>query len=151
MLAYGEIGDVKEVPEQFMYDFYKWLACHEVGHTLGLRHNFKGSTTTKLSDLQNTKVTKKESIGNSIMEYLPRNRAPKGVKQGEYFQSTIGAWDYWVIEYGYTPIDAKTPDDELPVLQKIASRSNEPSPAQQIPGIASQSLSKAENNPGWPG
>jgi hypothetical protein len=126
MLAYGEIGDVKEVPEQFMYDFYKFLACHEVGHTLGLRHNFKGSTTTKLSDLHNTKVTKKESIGNSIMEYLPRNRAPKGVKQGEYFQSTIGAWDYWVIEYGYKSIEAKTPDEELPVLEKIASRSNEP-------------------------
>lgn len=126
MLAYGEIGDVKDVPEQFLYDYYKFLGCHEVGHTLGLRHNFKGSTTTKLSDLHNTKVTKKESIGNSIMEYLPRNRAPKGVKQGEYYQSTIGAWDYWVIEYGYKPIDAKTPDDELPVLQKIASRSNEP-------------------------
>jgi len=97
MLAYGEIGDVKDVPEQFLYDYYKFLGCHEVGHTLGLRHNFKGSTTTKLS----------------------------GGKQGEYFQSTIGAWDYWVIEYGYKPIDAKTPDDELPVLEKIASRSNE--------------------------
>lgn len=126
MLAHGEIGDVKDLPEQFMYDFYKFLACHEVGHTLGLRHNFKGSTTTKLGDLHNTKVTKKESIGNSIMEYLPSNRAPKGVKQGEYWQSTIGAWDYWVIEYGYKPINAKTPDDELPSLQKIASRSNEP-------------------------
>jgi len=126
MLAYGEISDLKDVPEQFMYDGYKALACHEVGHTLGLRHNFKGSTTTKLGDLHNPEVTKRDSIGNSIMEYLPSNRAPKGVKQGEYFQSTIGAWDYWVIEYGYKPIDAKTPDDELPELQKIAARSNEP-------------------------
>jgi len=126
MLAYGEIDDVKDVPEQFMYDFYKFLACHEVGHTLGLRHNFKGSTTIKLNDLHTTSITKKESIGNSIMEYLPRNRASKGTKQGEYFQSTIGAWDYWVIEYGYRPINANTPDEELLVLQKIATRSNEP-------------------------
>lgn len=126
MLATGKIKDIKEVPEEYMYDFLKFLACHEVGHTLGLRHNFKGSTTIALQDLHNTKVTAKESIGNSIMEYLPSNLAPKGVKQGDYWQKTIGAWDYWVIEYGYTPVEGKTPEDELPVLNKIASHSTEP-------------------------
>ncbi|TKJ33473.1 hypothetical protein CEE39_03830 [bacterium (candidate division B38) B3_B38] len=98
MLARGKIKDIKDVPEEYMYDFLKFLSCHEVGHTLGLRHNFKGSTTIALQDLHNTKVTAKESIGNSIMEYLPSNVAPKGVKQGDYWQKTIGAWDYWVIE-----------------------------------------------------
>lgn len=126
MLAFGQIKDIKDVPEQFMYDFYKFLACHEVGHTLGLRHNFKGSTTISIKDLQNTEITSRESIGNSIMEYLPANLASKGEKQGQYFQSTIGAWDYWVIEYGYKGLAAQTPDDELPALEKIASRSNEP-------------------------
>jgi hypothetical protein len=126
MLANGEIRDVKDVPKQFMYDFYKFLGCHEVGHTLGLRHNFKGSIAIKLKDLQNQELTRRESIGNSIMEYLPRNTAPKGVKQGEYFQSTIGAWDYWAIEYGYKPLGEKGPDAEVPALQKMASRSNEP-------------------------
>ncbi|MFB0518502.1 MAG: zinc-dependent metalloprotease, partial [Acidobacteriota bacterium] len=126
MLARGKIKDIKEVPEEYMYDFFKFLACHEVGHTLALRHNFKGSTTIALQDLHNTKVTTRESIGNSIMEYLPSNVAPKGVKQGDYWQKTIGAWDYWAIEYGYTPIEGDTPEDELPVLNKIASRSTEP-------------------------
>jgi hypothetical protein len=126
MLARGTIKDVKDVPEQFVYDYLKFLGCHEVGHTLGLRHNFKGSTAIKLKDLHNPEVTRKSSIGNSIMEYLPNNTAPKGVKQGEYFQSTIGAWDYWVIEYGYKPFGAKTPDEELAHLQAIAARSNEP-------------------------
>ncbi len=126
MLASGKIKDIKEVPKEYIYDFFKFLACHEVGHTLALRHNFKGSTTIALKDLHNKKITARESIGNSIMEYLPSNLAPKGVEQGDYWQKTIGAWDYWVIEYGYTPVDAKTPDDELPVLDKIASRSNEP-------------------------
>jgi hypothetical protein len=126
MLATGKIKDIKEVPKEYIYDFFKFLACHEVGHTLALRHNFKGSTTIALKDLHNPKITARESIGNSIMEYLPHNLAPKGVKQGDHWQKTIGAWDYWMIEYGYTPIDAKTPDDELPVLNKIASRSNEP-------------------------
>jgi hypothetical protein len=126
MLINREINNIQEVPKEYLYDFFKFLACHEVGHTLGLRHNFKGSTTIALEDLHNTKITEKESIGNSIMEYLPSNLAPKGVKQGDYWQKTIGAWDYWVIEYGYKPVDGKTPDEELLVLGKIASRSNEP-------------------------
>ncbi|UCC40134.1 MAG: zinc-dependent metalloprotease [Candidatus Aminicenantes bacterium] len=126
MLANGKIEDVKDVPKEYLYDFFKFLACHEVGHTLGLRHNFKGSTTIALKDLHNEKLTERESIGNSIMEYLPSNLAPKGVKQGDYWQKTIGAWDYWVIEYGYKPLNAKTSEDELPALDKIASRSNEP-------------------------
>jgi len=126
MLINGKITDVRDVPKEYLYDFYKFLACHEVGHTLGLRHNFKGSTTIALKDLHNIKVTGKESIGNSIMEYLPSNLAPKGVKQGDYWQKTIGAWDHWVIEYGYKPIDAQTPEAELQELEKIASRSNEP-------------------------
>lgn len=126
MLAFGQIKDIKDVPWKFMYDYYKYLACHEVGHTLSLRHNFKGSTTISIGDLHNPEITARDSIGNSIMEYLPRNVASKGKKQGEYFQSTIGAWDYWVIEYGYKTLEAKSPDDELPALEKIASRSNEP-------------------------
>jgi Met-zincin/Domain of unknown function (DUF5117)/Domain of unknown function (DUF5118) len=126
MLANGRISDVKEVPKEFLYEFYKFLGCHEVGHTLGLRHNFKGSMAIKLKDLHNKNITSKESIGNSIMEYLPSNVAPKGVKQGEYYQTTVGAWDKWVIEYGYAPIEASSPEAELPALSRIAARSNEP-------------------------
>jgi len=126
MLADGQIADVKDVPKEFLYEFYKFLGCHEVGHTLGLRHNFKGSMTIKLKDLHDKAYTAKNSMGNSIMEYLSANLAPKGVKQGEYYQTTIGAWDKWVIEYGYKPIDAKNPEGELPALAKIAARSNEP-------------------------
>jgi len=126
MLVSGRISDIKDVPEEYMYQGLKFWACHEVGHTLGLRHNFKGSTTIALKDIHNTEVTARESIGNTIMEYLPINLAPKGAEQGEYFSTTIGAWDYWVIQYGYMPIEAETPDDERPELDKIASRSTEP-------------------------
>lgn len=126
MLASGKIHDIKDVPWEYIYDGVKQLACHEVGHTLGLRHNFKGSSTIPLGKLHDTAFTSKESIGNSIMEYLPVNLAPRGTKQGDYFQKTIGAWDYWVIEYGYTPIDARTPEEEGPSLAKIAARSTEP-------------------------
>ena len=126
MLAQGKIKDIEDVPEEYIYDALKSLSCHEVGHTLGLRHNFKGSMTIPLKQIHNSEYTSKNSIGNSIMEYLPCNVAPKGVKQGDYFQKTIGVWDYWAIEYGYRPIEGKTPENELPVLQKIACRASEP-------------------------
>ena len=126
MLAGGVISDIKDVPREFYYEFYKSLACHEVGHTLGLRHNFKGSTTFKLKDLNDRALTTRRSMGNSIMDYFPANLAPKGTKQGEYYPTTIGAWDEWVIEYGYTPLEAANSEDESPALAKIAARSNEP-------------------------
>ena len=91
---------------------------HEVGHTLGLRHNFKASTIFTL-DALNTK-TGKPLLG-SVMEYDAVNIAPEGKKQGDYYTTTIGPWDYWVIEYAYKPIDASKPEDELKELHKIAS------------------------------
>ena len=126
LMITNDFPDLTSIPKSYVYDSFKWLACHEVGHTLGLRHNFKGSTTIPLSELQNAALTERESIGNSVMEYLPVNVAPKGVPQGDYWQKTIGAYDYWVIEYGYVPIDAATPQDERHVLDRIAARGSDP-------------------------
>jgi hypothetical protein len=55
------------------------------------------------------------------MDYLPINLAPKGTKQGEYFMTTIGPYDYWAIEYAYKPLDGG-PEGELAKLQEIANR-----------------------------
>jgi hypothetical protein len=126
MLANGRIVDIKDVPKEYNFDFIRALTCHEIGHALGLRHNFKGSTTIALRDLNNTTVTSKESIGNSVMDYLPINLAPKGMPQGDYRPRTLGAYDYWAIEYGYLPIEAESSEDELPFLNNIASRSTDP-------------------------
>jgi hypothetical protein len=60
------------------------------------------------------------------MDYIPANIAPKGAKQAEYHQSTLGPYDYWAIEYAYKPLAAKSPDDEVPELKKIASRAADP-------------------------
>jgi hypothetical protein len=59
------------------------------------------------------------------MDYSPVNLAPKGVKQGDYFTTTIGPYDYWAIEYGYKPLSGGT-DGEVEELKKIASRGASP-------------------------
>ena len=92
---------------------------HEVGHTLGLRHNFKASTIFSLDDLNNKKD---EALIGSVMDYDAVNIAPEGKEQGDYYTKTIGPWDYWVIEYAYKPVDASKPEGELKALGEIASR-----------------------------
>ena len=56
------------------------------------------------------------------MDYAPINLAPKGVKQGDYFSTTLGPYDYWVIEYAYKPLSGGT-EGEYEELQKIACKS----------------------------
>ena len=102
----------------------KELAMHEVGHTLGLRHNFKASTVYSLEEI-NAPGPAGQSLAGSVMDYLPINLMPKGQKQGDYFSATLGPYDYWAIEYGYKPLSGGT-EGEAGELKKIAARSAEP-------------------------
>jgi len=111
---------------QFIHDYLVEIAAHEVGHTLGLRHNFRASTIHTLEQAQDAALTAKEGLTGSVMDYIPTNLAAPGQKQGQYHQTTLGPYDYWAIEYAYKPIAANTPDEELPELAKIASRAAEP-------------------------
>lgn len=114
-----------KVPEELIGQGLKEVVMHEVGHTLGLRHNFKASTLWKMEELHDTSKTREKGLSSSVMDYNPVNIAPKGVKQGDYFSTTIGPYDYWAIEYGYKPISAPNPEGERAELNKIASRSGE--------------------------
>jgi hypothetical protein len=78
------------------------LTMHEVGHTLGLRHNFKSSWLYDAEDIHDTSVTGKNHIG-SVMDYDPINIAPNGIDQGNYFPYGAGIYDKWAIQFGYTP------------------------------------------------
>ena len=103
--------------------YVKDVIMHEVGHTLGLRHNFRASAVYSLKQTDDPAFTKVNGVATSVMDYTPFNIAPSGVKQGEYDMSTIGPYDYWAIEYGYREMD---PASEPAELAKIASRSIEP-------------------------
>ncbi|MER3433271.1 MAG: peptidase M43 [Leptolyngbya sp. ERB_1_1] len=111
-------------PEMKAYaqEFMRSLIAHEVGHTLGLRHNFRASAMLKPEELNNTAITQTKGLIGSVMDYAPVNLAPQGTKQGDYFTHTIGPYDEWAIEYGYTSIDARIPQSEKRELDKIAQR-----------------------------
>jgi hypothetical protein len=110
-----------ELPREFVGQAIKHIVMHEVGHSLGLRHNFKASTMLTAEQLNDTSVTRVKGLVGSVMDYSPINLAPKGQKQGDYYSTTIGPYDYWAIEYAYKSIDG----DEQAELKKIASRAPE--------------------------
>ena len=118
--ARGEL--TPEVEQKLMREFTVEVVAHEVGHTLGLRHNFHASTLLKPDDLYNLAKTNEIGQTSSVMDYNPIVVAPKGTKQGHFLTPTIGPYDYWAIAYAYTPITG----DEKAELAKIASRVADP-------------------------
>src|SRR5579883_1160193 len=112
--------------KDYVHQYLRLIIAHEVGHTLGLRHNFRGSTLLSPEQMNNTKITHKKGMVSSVMDYIPPNIAPQGIKQGDYFPLMVGAYDEWAIQYGYTPFPAKNPMAEKPFLEKIAQQSFKP-------------------------
>jgi hypothetical protein len=103
--------------------YLKNVIMHEVGHTLGLRHNFRASTMYDLKQIQDPNFTKINGVATSVMDYTPFNISPKGEKQGEYVMSTIGAYDYWAIEFGYKQF---APGQEAQGLAQILAKASQP-------------------------
>jgi hypothetical protein len=122
LAAGGKADGAGELPEEFLGQALKEVVMHEVGHSLGLRHNFKSSTMLSADQLNDTALTRQKGLVGSVMDYSPVNLAPKGKKQGDYYTTTIGPYDYWAIEYAYRPIMG----DEESELKKIAARAPEP-------------------------
>jgi hypothetical protein len=102
-----------------------YLALHEVGHTLGLNHNFRSSHLHSPENIHNAEITEKIGLTGSVMDYPPVNIAPKGVKQGQYFTTKPGPYDHWVINYGYSEA-LEDPVEEQKRLDEIAGQSHKP-------------------------
>jgi hypothetical protein len=107
-----EKGDVLDgIPDWFVGPLLSELVAHEVGHTLGLRHNFKASSLYSLSQINSSEVKGKNTLTGSVMDYIPINlRLEAGEQQGDYTMISIGPYDFWAIEYGYTLDDKRLPE-----------------------------------------
>ncbi len=112
--------------EKFVQDGLTDLIVHEVGHTLGLRHNFRASHIYPLKLLRDEKFTRDWGTTGSVMDYTPINLSKKGDKQGDYFQTALGVYDYWAVEYAYAEPGDTTALAEKQLLDDIAGRVGEP-------------------------
>lgn len=140
LAALGEIDGGKPIPEEYLGDAIRDLVMHEVGHTLGLRHNFKASSGIPYDRLDDTTFTRQHGLTLSVMDYGPVHVSVDRARQGHYWNKEVGTYDRWVIQYAYTPIyqqpdngplaqtgvPVATAEDELVGLRKIASRAADP-------------------------
>jgi hypothetical protein len=124
-VRYGRTSD--PMPEQFLHDYIFSTVVHEMGHNLGMQHNFIGHEAYTAAQVQSESFTRAHGITSSVMEYAPLNLWPQPYKQGEYFQTTIGPYDYYAIKWGYANIPgANSPEDEVPTLRKWAQAWSNP-------------------------
>ena len=104
------------MPESFIGPLLSHLVAHEVGHTLGLRHNFKGTSIYSYEKINGAELKGKTPWSGSVMDYAPtniRSQAKKG--QGDFTMMGIGPYDFWAIEYGYTQSA-----DLKPILDRVS-------------------------------
>lgn len=121
--ARGDLEPDGPEADAWVQAYLKDVSMHEVGHTLGLRHNFRASRIYSDAQLSDPAFTAANGNTGSVMEYAPANLPAPGKPPVAAFESTLGPYDYWAIEYGYKPLPAES---EAAELQKIAARSAEP-------------------------
>ncbi|MFB6098425.1 MAG: DUF5117 domain-containing protein, partial [Salinibacter sp.] len=100
LLARGVISPGAPMPDKYLGAAIQNLVMHEVGHTLGLRHNFKASSGIPTDQLHDESYTRKHGVSLSVMDYAPVNIALNEENQGHYWNPTVGTYDEWAIKYG---------------------------------------------------
>ena len=93
------------VPEEFVGPLLRAVIMHEVGHTMGLMHNWKGTSIASYDEMNSEEYKGKKSLSVSVMDYLPINIVASDedldLIQGDFDTIDLGSYDMWAIEWGY--------------------------------------------------
>lgn len=112
--------------DKLMGELIRFVSSHEVGHTLGLRHNFGASSTTPVEKLRDKKWVEEHGHTTSIMDYARFNYVaqPEDGINTTGLYPRINDYDKWAIEWGYRwRPEYKNEWDEQKALVKIVSDS----------------------------
>ena len=107
--------------EELMGDLIRFVSSHEVGHTLGLRHNMGSSSQTPVEKLRDKAWVEEHGHTVSIMDYARFNYVAQPQdnigKAGLY--PRINDYDKWAIEFGYKPTYCQTPKEDQLYWNKV--------------------------------
>lgn len=112
--------------DELMGDLIRFVSSHEVGHTLGLRHNYGSSSTVPTELLRDKKWVEANGHTPSIMDYARFNYVaqPEDKISSKGLYPRIGDYDKWAIEWGYKYFpETKNAQQEVPILNKMTIES----------------------------
>jgi hypothetical protein len=105
--------------DEVMGGLIRFVSSHEVGHTLGLPHNFASSQAYPVEKLRDAAFTKEMGTAPSIMDYARFNYVAQPEDKGVSLMPNVGPYDKYAVMWGYRPIpEAKTPEAEQDILDK---------------------------------
>ena len=105
----------------------RFVSAHEVGHTIGLPHNFASSNAYPVDSIRSKTFTKKYGIAASIMDYARFNYIAQPGDEGVSLVIDIGPYDKYSTMWGYKPIFDLSAEDEKPILNKwITEKADNP-------------------------
>lgn len=108
-----------EFSDELMGQLVRFVSSHEVGHTLGLRHNFGASNATPVEKLRDKAFVAANGHTSSIMDYARFNYVAQPEDGVTDFFPRIGDYDRWAIEWGYKPIyTTKNAEEDKKILNK---------------------------------
>lgn len=147
-------------PDELMGELIRFVSAHEVGHTLGLRHNFGSSSSVPVESLRNKKWVEENGHTPSIMDYARFNYVaqPEDHIPPTGLFARIGDYDKWAIEWGYRLFpEFKSPEAEKAKLnqwtrEKLKNRrfwwgdgeSNQDDPRSQTEDLSDNSVKASE-------
>ena len=121
LVARGQLDPQGPDAERYIAAALKDVTMHEIGHTLGLRHNFRASTSVTPAQLRDRAFTSRYGTSSSVMDYNGQNTPLDGEAVADYNMITLGAYDHWAIEFGYR--EFANAEAEKAGLIELAARS----------------------------
>lgn len=125
-----------DIPEELMGETMRQVITHEIGHAIGLPHNMIASSPIPVDSLRSRAFTSRYGVSLTIMDYARQNYVaqPGDNLQPKDFIRRLGPFDDFAINWGYRVIpDARTPEDERPILNRWITQQSGPFTYRYLP------------------